>query len=272
VSESWINGLAADSVAIADRGLQYGDGLFETLTCIDGRVRWLALHLERLSRGCERLGLPSPDLPALATEIAARAPPQGRCILKLILTRGIARQRGYRPGGEQGPTCILTRYDWPASSARSDSGFRVAISSVTLGVNPLLAGIKHLNRLEQVLAQAAIGASPLEEVLMLSSEGQVIGGSMSNVFLAGESGLFTPELTRCGVEGIMRRLVCSAAAQLGLPLAVRAVRAAELAGVREAFLTNVRWGIQPISVLEGRALSERRHADRLRGWVDAARG
>jgi 4-amino-4-deoxychorismate lyase len=271
VADSWVNGLPAGSVASTDRGLQYGDGLFETLTCVDGRVRWLALHLQRLRRGCERLALPLPDCTALAAEIESRAPPQGRCILKLILTRGVARQRGYRPQGDEVPTRILSRHEWPPASALAGAGFRVAVSDVKLGVNPLLAGIKHLNRLEQVLAQAAMGHAPLEEVLMLSSANHVIGGSMSNAFFADDSGLFTPALTECGVEGIMRELVRSVAAAHGLPLAVRPVQAAELAGVREAFVTNVRWGIQSIAMLEGRPLAERGLAEVLRGWVDAAR-
>ena len=170
------------------------------------------------------------------------------------------------------PTRILTRHEWPLASERAEAGFRVAVSGVTLGINPVLAGIKHLNRLEQVLAQAAIGTAALEEVLMLSSARELIGGSMSNVFLADASGLFTPALDDCGVEGVMRALVCAAAAEHGMPINVRRVRAAELTGVREAFLTNVRWGVQSIAVLDGRPLHEDHRAQSLRGWIDGARG
>ena len=109
---TWINS--------EDRGLQYGDGLFETVGCLEGRPRWLPLHLQRLRGGCERLQLrfdAFDAFDALGAEIAAHAAGQGRCIGKLILTRGLARRRG----------------------------FRVAISSVRLGMNPLLAGLKHLN-------------------------------------------------------------------------------------------------------------------------------
>jgi 4-amino-4-deoxychorismate lyase len=259
-------------ISAEDRGLQYGDGLFETITCVAGRPRWLALHLQRLRDGCQRLQLRIDDFDALAEEITAMAADHDRCIIKLILTRGLARRRGYRPAGDETPTRILTRYDWPVSSpaASEQQGFRVAISSVRLGMNPLLAGLKHLNRLEQVLAQSAMRDAPLEEVLMLSSAGQVIGGSMSNVFFADDMGLFTPALHQCGVAGIMRELVCAAAARAGIPVQVRGVEVGELPRLREAFVTNVRWGVQPIAQLEGRALDARSHARELRRLIDAA--
>jgi len=253
-----------------DRGLQYGDGLFETISCSAGRPRWLALHLQRLRRGCERLQLRFDGFEALAQQIAALAPGGDRCIVKLILTRGVARRRGYRPSGDERPTVLLRRYEWPAT-APPEAAFRVGISSVRLGMNPLLAGLKHLNRLEQVMAQNAMRKAPLEEVIMLSSAGQVIAGSMCNLFLADDSGLFTPALEDCGVAGVMREVVCGEARRRGLPVQVRAVQPAELAAVHEAFVTNVRWGVQSITELCGRALPSRTHALALRLTLDAAR-
>jgi 4-amino-4-deoxychorismate lyase len=105
---------------------------------------------------------------------------------------------------------------------------------------------------------------------MLSTAGQVIGGSMSNVFFLDQDGLFTPALTDCGVAGIMRRLVLEAAARLGLTVPERAVSAAELAGVRAAFVTNVRWGLQPVRQLAGRELPADTPAQALRETIDAA--
>jgi 4-amino-4-deoxychorismate lyase len=269
---SWINGRATDLLSSADRGLQYGDGVFETITCIDGRPRWLAQHLQRLRRGCERLQLRFEAFDDLGREIAAQAAAgESRCIVKLIVTRGPALQRGYAPQGDEEPTRILTRHEWPApAAAPGTQGFRVALSGVRLGINPLLAGLKHLNRLEQVLARNAMRGAALEEVLMLSSSGQVIGGSMSNVFFGNHTGLVTPQLRECGVEGIMRGLVCEAAGRAGVPLEVRAVEVGELAQVREAFVTNVRWGLQSITQLEGRPLPSRHWAQALQASIDAA--
>jgi 4-amino-4-deoxychorismate lyase len=266
---TWINGQAVAQLAVEDRGLQYGDGLFETITCVAGHARWLSLHLGRLRLGCERLQLRFDQFEALEAEIAALAVGQQRCLLKLILTRGVARRRGYAPLGDETPTRILTRYEWPESVPQAWSGFRVGVSGVTLGMNPLLAGLKHLNRLEQVLAQNEMRGKAVNETLMLSSAGQVICGTMSNVFFADESGWFTPALADCGVAGVMRSLVLAKAADCGFAVTVRPVERAELPTLREAFVTNVRWGLQPIDVLEERALTLTTQAQRLRQLINA---
>jgi 4-amino-4-deoxychorismate lyase len=269
-ARSWINGQAGEQLPIEDRGLQYGDGLFETISCVEGRPRWLPLHLARLRLGCERLQLHFEHFDALAAEISALAALEPRSLLKVILTRGVARRRGYRPLGDEKPTRIVTRYDWPAPAAAQWSGFRVGISNVTLGINPMLAGLKHLNRLEQVLAQSDMGGKELDETLMISSAGQVICGTMSNVFFANEEGLFTPSVQDCGVAGIMRSLVLASAAESGIAVIVRAVQRAELRTLREAFVTNVRWGVQSIDVLEERALPLTTWAQQLRRILHAS--
>jgi 4-amino-4-deoxychorismate lyase len=268
-AKTWVDGRASDRVSSADRGLQYGDGLFETISCIAGRPRWLARHLARLRSGCERLRIGFTAFDELAEEIARHAHAQERCIMKLILTRGSARRRGYRPSGDETPTRILSRHEWPSEPHASTAGFRVDVSGVRLGINPHLAGLKHLNRLEQVLAQQELRGVPLEEVLMLSSAGHVIGGSMSNLFLADDVGLQTPSLEDCGVAGIVRALVCEAATRCGTPVRIRRIKAVELARAREAFVTNVRWGVQPITALAGRALIEHTHALNARRWLAA---
>lgn len=267
-----IDGRPGEQVSSADRGLHYGDGLFETITCVGGQPRWLALHLERLRGGCERLQLPFREFEALCADIGSLAAGQLRCIVKVILTRGRATRRGYAPTGGELPTRIVSRHPWPEAMARARPGFRLGVSGVKLGINPLLAGLKHLNRLEQVLAQMALEQARLDEVLMRSSSDLVIGGSMSNVFFADAAGLITPAITDCGIAGVMRRLVLDAAATLGIPVQVRAVTTDELGAVREAFVTNVRWGVQPVDVLLGRRLENRVHALPLQQLIDATHG
>ena len=269
--DALINGHAGAGIDSADRGLQYGDGLFETITCRDGTARWLALHLERLQQGCERLRIAFREIELLRAEIGGLAAGRQRCIVKVIVTRGTATRRGYAPAGDERPTRIVSRHDWLQPHRRAAAGFQLGISSVTLGTNPLLAGLKHLNRLEQVLAQMQRDAAGLDEVLMLSTAGQVIGGSMSNVFLADDHGLFTPELGACGVAGVMRRLVLEAADTLGQAVSVRPVGLSDLARVREVFVTNVRWGLQSVRLLDGRALAGDAHARRLHTVIDASR-
>ncbi|MGH8207771.1 MAG: aminodeoxychorismate lyase [Steroidobacteraceae bacterium] len=265
VGMTLIDGHPGDQVYITERALQYGDGLFETIACHAGQPRWLPLHLQRLRKGCERLQLAFDAYDALTGEVAQLAGGQGRCIVKVIVSRGCATRRGYRPGGNEQPTRIVTRYDWPPE--RDGAGLRVGISAVRLGSNALLAGLKHLNRLEQVLAQLSCPTG-IDEVLMLSEAQQVIGGSMSNVFFADGEGLFTPDLRACGVEGVMRRVVIEVARDL--PLSVRPVAVAELSGVREAFVTNVRWGVRSVTALDGRALHSDDYARQLRRLIGDA--
>jgi 4-amino-4-deoxychorismate lyase len=266
-----IDGREQRHIDCSDRGLQYGDGLFETISCAAGQPRWLGLHLQRLRSGCERLRLPFQDYASLRTEIGALCQGEEPCLVKVVVTRGVARRRGYAPCGDERPTRIVSRHDWPAAAPSEAAGLRLGISPVTLGINPRLAGLKHLNRLEQVLAQQQRDAAREDEVLMLSSAGQVIGGSMSNVFFCDDSGWFTPALTDCGVAGVMRRVVREAAVRLGMGLPERSVSVAELDRVRAAFVTNVRWGVQPVRQLAGRELPGDARTQALREAIGAAR-
>ena len=276
-SSTLINGLPGEHLPIGDRALQYGDGLFETISCLAGEPRWLERHLQRLREGCRRLQIPFDAQPALGAEVRQLAQGHARCIVKVIVSRGVATRRGYRPSGEERTTRIVSRHEWPqegAGQAGREPALQVGVSGVALGVNPRLAGMKHLNRLEQVLAQLERPAG-LDEVLMLATSGEVISGSMSNLFLVDAQGLFTPPVDRCGVAGVMRGLILdqlAAASQQSAPAWVRPALPAALVQVREAFLTNVRWGIRSIGVLDGRALPSDDWAQRLRRSLDAGGG
>jgi|SRR5580658_345831 4-amino-4-deoxychorismate lyase len=264
-----INGRPSESISWDDRAVLYGDGLFETISCVRGRARWLELHLERLQRGLTRLRIAFAAFDILREEIRQIAAASAEdCLVKVVVSRGPATRRGYAPAGDEQPTRIVSRHPWPAA-APVPAGFRVGISAVCLGTNPLLAGLKHLNRLEQVMAQMECTERQLSEVLMLTGTRHVISGSMSNVFFVTEHGLITPDLQLCGVEGVMRRVVLTTAARAGLSVQVRPVESAELAGVAEAFVTNVRLGLQSVHWLDGRSLPNEEWAQGLRRKIDA---
>jgi 4-amino-4-deoxychorismate lyase len=263
-----IDGKQASAVGYTDRGLQYGDGLFETIHCQQGQPRWLRLHFDRLRRGLTRLQIAFDRFDALQAEIRSLAAGHPRCLVKVIVTRGEASRRGYAPCPDAVPTRIVSCHEWPVEPLTSNE-FRVGLSSVRLGINPCLAGLKHLNRLEQVLAQQQMTHNAWNEVLMLSTGGRVISGSMSNVFFVGAQGLFTPRLHECGVEGVMRRVVLEAAAAIGVAVCEREISMAELTQVDEVFLTNVRLGVQSVTWLEGRAVHGRQFAQRLQRQIDA---
>lgn len=260
-----VNGVAQGVVSIRDRGLQYGDGLFETLRCDQGKVRWFDRHMLRLELGCERLGLPRPDRALLRAEAESLAAGMPRAIVKIIVTRGEATARGYRPAGDERGTRIVTVHPWPAPVAAE---FRVGLSPVRLGSNPQLAGLKHLNRLEQVLAQQAAAGTDLDEVLMCTGSGEIICGSASNLFVGLKDRLLTPPTTQCGVAGVMRSLVIDAAARLGIGLYIAPVSTALLATAATLFVTNVRLGVQAVHWYEGRRLDLDERCARLQEWID----
>jgi 4-amino-4-deoxychorismate lyase len=242
-------------VSALERGLHFGDGLFETIACEGGRPRFLELHLRRLAAGCARLGLEAPEAASLRVEVQQLAAPCGRAIIKVLLTRGAAAARGYAVTGLEKPTRISLRYAWPPEDPGvAREGVRVRIAALRLGENPALAGLKHCNRLEQVLARREWTETGIAEALMFSSSGALISGTMSNVFMVRDAKLYTPRLDRCGVAGVMRQVVLAAAGDLGLAAEERVLDSQELASAQEVFLTNALMGIRPVRELDGRPL------------------
>lgn len=262
----WIDGEAGAVVDVADRGLHYGDGLFETLRVEHGRVRWLALHLARLSRGAARLGIGLPSPVLLERELQDAAAGHERAMLKLLVTRGSMVRRGYRPSGHERTRRILSLHDWPADDGES---LRAMRSSVMLGASPLLAGLKHLNRLENVLAQREAAQNAVDEAIMAGRLGEPICGSMSNLIIGTEEGMVTPAVDQAGVEGVMRTLALAGAPLLGIPLRSQPSDAALWSRMRSLYCCNVRWGLRRVGSLDGRALADEPALGALQAWIDA---
>lgn len=244
--------MESTGVGSDDRGLLYGDGLFETLCVRGGRIRLLERHLQRLTRSCERLGITAPATESLRAELVSAAQTQGDGILKLIVTRG-AGGRGYRPAPDMQPSLRLTRHglpDYPPEWRRE--GIRVRWCETRLGRNPALAGMKHLNRLEQVMARREWSDPAIVEGLMRDSDGNVVEGTMTNLFCVADGRLQTPRLDACGVAGVMRAWLLDAAAALGLEARETTLSPAELEAADELLLCNSVAGIWPVSELAGR--------------------
>jgi len=257
VQEIRVNGVVDGAVSLLDRGLQYGDGLFETIACVKGRPRFLPLHLQRLESGCERLKIRPPNPDETRNEILQMAGGLDRSIVKVLVTAGAAVSRGYARSAGETATRITIRYSWPREEpAQLHDGVMVRTLSLRLGENPLLAGLKHCNRLEQILARTELAADPVfSEGLLFSSSGHLVSGTMSNVFLVREACLLTPRIDRCGVAGVMRRVVLREARQAGIPARECELRAQDLQDAQEVFLTNALIGIRPVRTLDARKLA-----------------
>ncbi len=165
-------------------------------------------------RGCARLGIAAPDAAQLRAETDALLAGAAveRAVLKIILGRGPGG-RGYRPPAGTRPTRILTLHPWPAGPSHPAA---LRLCATRLGINPALAGIKHLNRLEQVLARAEPEDAAFDEGVMCDTEGRIVEAVQHNLFLVWDNALYTPPVHRCGVAGIMRALVLEAAAGQGI--------------------------------------------------------
>jgi 4-amino-4-deoxychorismate lyase len=243
-----------DGISPFDRGLHFGDGLFETIACKQGKARFLPLHLDRLARSCERLRIALGDVEPLRREVRAIAAEAGNALVKVIVTRGDAVARGYAWSGTEVATRVVFQYPLPPENASAvRDGIQARIARTRYGENEQLAGMKHLNRLEQVLARSEVPAEDAAELLVFSSSGFLASGTMSNVFLVQNGRLRTPRVDRCGVSGIMRRVVLREAAAIGLACEEASLTAADIEGAAEMFVVNARIGIWPIRSLDDRS-------------------
>jgi 4-amino-4-deoxychorismate lyase len=268
--QSWVDGVSGAGLPADDRGLAYGDGLFETILVRNGTPRFLEAHLARLAAGCKRLGIATSVLPILRTEIAAAvslAPPLG--VLKIIVTRGSAMRRGYAADGAERPRRVLSIWGTEPLPAQTRSGVDLEVSSIVLGEQPALAGLKHLNRLEQVLAASQPRPAEVFDVLLRDASGHVVSGAMSNVFAVSSGALTTPPLDRAGVAGVLRGVVQRECKVLGLACAEQCLSLEQLIAADELFVTNARIGVVPVRRLGEHRFTMNRVALRLQAHVEA---
>ena len=244
--QSWVDGQPAHALAsLKDRGLAYGDGLFETLAVKAGQPLLLDLHKQRLAQGCSRLAIVA-DNTVIRSEVLAYAQAMGEGVLKLIVTRGDSL-RGYSASPEALPRRILQASP-PAAypEANALEGIQLFDCATRLAEQPLLAGLKHLNRLEQVLARAEWQDPAYAEGLMRDTSGRVIEGVFSNLFLVRDGSLYTADLQRCGVAGVMRAALLVEAERQGIARHVTDISFEQLRQADELFLCNSVYGIWPV--------------------------
>lgn len=249
-----INGELKNTLAITDRGLHYGDGLFETIEVVQGQPVFLSLHLARLKTGCQTLKIPYPDKTLLLDEITRVSKDCKQGVIKLMLTRG-SGGRGYRQPELLKPTRITALHPYPDHpDCYKTQGIQTRFCSTRLGLNPLLAGLKHNNRLEQVLARTE-WQDEFQEGLMLNLNEHVIEGTMSNLFVIKDQIVYTPEISVSGIKGVMRQLILDIASQMRIPIRETTLTADFVLQADELFVCNSVIGIWPIKSLEHKSYS-----------------
>lgn len=241
-------------IAADDRGLAYGDGVFETVRWQGGRAPLWPWHLARLQLGCARLGLPEPAPQQLAHILAAAQQASFDGVLKLIWTAG-SGPRGYRRAATVEGRLI---HFWGALPQADSRGLRLAWCRTRLSRQPALAGLKHLNRLEQVLAANEWAPDQADEGLMRDGAGQVIAATAANLVALIGGRWYTPALRNCGVAGVGRRWLMATQ-----PIEERALKKADIEGADQLVLINALRGPRWVASLHGRRWT--RHAE-VAGW------
>jgi len=245
-----VDGVISAFLPVDDRGLMYGDGVFRTLRITDGKPRWWDEQLAKLAEDCARIGLLAPDVSQWQADLDQLSSNLKDGVLKLVVTRG-SGPRGYLPPDSPLPRRLM-RYD--ASAAHiiplTPVEITVRICSLRLAQQPRLAGIKHLNRLENVLARAEWTSPAIHEGLLLDQSERVISGVMSNLFIWSQNRLLTPRLDECGIAGVTRARLMRLANAQGLEVEEVTLSLQDVFDAEEVMLTNSVMGLRRVARLE----------------------
>ena len=247
--ECLVNGEISRYIPATNRGLNYGDGLFETFPVFHGKPRWWQAHMDRLGAGCERLGLVMPPQAVLLREVQTASAGLPQAVVKIVLTRG-GPGRGYTPQKDGLCDRIVSAHVFPDDMFESAAnGVNARICDLRLAIQPELGGIKHLNRLEQVLASTEPFDEGISEGILLDRDGYVISAISANIFLVIEDRLLTPRLDRCGIRGVFRGQLLGAFASR---CEQRRIQVDLLNEADEVFICNTVRGIVPLRSIAGR--------------------
>lgn len=270
-----VNGATTSSIAVDDRGLAYGDGLFETMRFEVGQIPYLSFHLDRLFRDSSRLALnlSREALTATLTDVLQQATEakQNTGLLKVIVTRASGK-RGYGVQGDESVNIIAQVFPAPDYSNQfAKEGVAVYLCDYRLPINPPVAGIKHLNKLDYVMASLEWNSKPFQEAILCDSGDRVVEASSRNIFIVRDDKLLTPRLNNAGVAGVMREIII----QNSETVIARAVTEAELSiddvlSADEVFLTNSVTGIWPVKEIMGKSYNNNYSISRaLQAWLQA---
>ena len=246
-----VNGQSSDTVSVQDRGMTLGDGFFTTVQLRHGRPLLWPLHAQRLRDSAARLKMSVPDVEAIHERLLQMAghSPLEACG-KVIVTRGQGA-RGYGIEGCGQPTEILSVHGYPAHYRHwQHDGISLGVCQGRLGRSPLLAGIKSLNRLEQVLLKAELETRGLLEAVVLDETSHVIECVTANLFWCRDSVVYTPMLDHSGVTGVMRAWVLTQLNQLGLVCHEVSAPLRDLLCADAVFITNALMEVVPVRGIE----------------------
>lgn len=249
-----INGEQEQHLLINNRGLAYGDGVFTTAKVVNGKVQFLSAHIERLTNSCNKLNISLPDFNTIIAELTEAARKYKLSVAKIIITAGDGG-RGYSRQGCSTSNVIITFHPFPGHYlSLQQKGIHLGVSTLKIGINPLTAGIKHLNRLEQVLIRQELDNRIEDDLLVLNCLENVIEATAANVFWFKNNIWYSPTLNDSGVEGLMRNHIlqnCSNHCEINLVNA----KLSALDSIDAMFICNSVMGVMPVKSFENQILS-----------------
>lgn len=243
-----VNGQPAGSIDARDRGFAYGDGVFRTLRMAAGRPRWWRDHVAKISADCAALGLTCPDAGQLYHEACTVAAGED-CVVKLVVTRGPG-MRGYAPAAGPVTRIAMASPLPPHAGVGAPVDIQARWCTLQLARQPRLAGVKHLNRLENVLARAEWTDPAIFEGLLCDDTGLLVGGTMSNLLWMKDDVLCTPDLSASGIAGVARARLLRAAGQRGIPVRFERQPPAAILAADEVMICNSLIGVRRIARLD----------------------
>ena len=253
-----INGITADYLTINDRAIHYGDGLFETILCSNNTLFYWPQHYQRLRQSALKLKLNCPDEQILLHDISYllkenETPEAGVFSIKIIITRG-SSERGYVIPKKTSENRIVLLSaispDYCALISGELLSGELYLCRQQVSINESLAGLKHLNRLENVLARNEwhdTAKNNYVDGLMLNANQHVIEGTMSNLFAIKDNKLYTPDLRQSGINGIMRAMIIAAAERNGIEVSTVNISLEELLDMDEIFISNSLMGVRSVN-------------------------
>lgn len=248
----WVNGERENQIRLDDRAVQFGDGCFTTARIVDGTIAYLTEHINRLREATTALMISNMDWSILEKEMqgAACYCKDPEAVLKVIITRGPGK-RGYSTLGCHQPTRIMLLSTAPKQyPLLRQRGVRLTLSPIRLGINPMLAGIKHLNRLEQVLIRFHLDQTDADEALVLDTDGKLVECCAANIFWRKGGCLFTPSLENAGVRGITRDRLIRRAKELGYFCQTVRTDSTELEYAEEVLICNSLMPVLPVNEID----------------------
>lgn len=260
-----INGEANGALSPLDRGLAYGDGVFRTLKVSHHEPIWWKDHYAKLAHDCAALRLACPEADLLLNEIGIVTASCNDAVIKIILTRGPGA-RGYAPPDPASPTRIVMATPLPEAHDIK-AGIQVRWCSLRLARQAQLAGIKHLNRLENVLARQEWTDPNITEGLLCDDTGAVIGGTRSNLFVMRNGRLWTPDLSFSGITGVTRARILRAAKLRGIEIQVGRLETANILDADEVFLSNSIVGLWRIAGLDNVQWRSAEWTEQFQQWI-----